>query len=106
MNTLQIKSNQKMLDRMFHDTVNIKHGKTTDYNPITDTTTTTWAIDKDVPAYIGKFEQETIEFSDNKLTTEHKKVIVKGEEQAELINDKPVSMTIQNKGYTVFGVIL
>lgn len=106
MNSLQIKANQKMLDRMLHDTINIKYGKTTEYNPITDTTTTTWAVNKDVPAYIGKFEQEAIEFSDNKLTTEHKKVIVKGEEQAELINDKPVSMTIQNKGYTVFGVIL
>lgn len=106
MNSLQIKANQKMLDRMLHDIVNIKQGKTDEYNPITGVTTTTWAIDKDVPAYIGKFEQETIQFSDNKLTEEHKKVIVKGEETAELINDKPVSMTIQNKGYTVFGVIL
>jgi hypothetical protein len=106
MNNRQIEFNQKMFERMTHDIVNIKHGKTEEYNPITGITTATWAVDKNVPAYIGRFEQETIQFSDNKLTEAHKKVIVKGEEQAELINDKPVDMTIRNKGYTVFGVIL
>jgi hypothetical protein len=106
MNERQIKANQRMVDKMIHTTVNIKYGKRDTYDPITGTYTTTWDINKEVPAYIGKFELEKIAFSDNKLTTEHSMVIIKGEEEAEFINDKPVDFRTYNKGYTVFGVIL